>query len=534
MPNPEAMERVIMFDTTLRDGAQDPAVSLSQEGAVQVAHALNKTGVDVIEAGFPVASDANFHTVKHVAEEVEGPVIAAFARTNDRDIDAAAEALEPAGSRARINVCAPVSDPHIEKRLGTDREGLIKMALDGTIRAAALVKDVQFSLEDFTRSDQEFAERVMLEVADTGATTIMLPDTVGAMTPRVYSEKLAKMREALDYHGFAHVKISAHCHNDKGLATANTIDAVLYGGAEQVEVTVAGVGERNGNTRLEEVSGILVVEQDKGFSTGIDPKKLRWLTHTVAPKYLGIRVPEDRPFVGKKGYEHGSGMHQDGEAKLTNAYKPFDPELFGFDKTHRFPLSNQSGKAGVSNELGKLGFEIDESTLREISQAVNDLSDAEGGRNISHFELEELALEATGSVAQNAFVLDKNSFTFSSYRDGTSTSTLSINGKEATATSKEGGVIDAASAAITKLTGFEFEIREWSPEELEKGSNAEVVVFVTVGHNGDEIVTHGTSRRSEEASLKAIIRAVNMLHRAEERRKDNVDEDELQLSSREI
>lgn len=519
MPEPNSPEQlrqpgnVIIFDTTLRDGIQSPDANANKENALYVAESLAEAGVDVIEAGFPGSSHGNFATVQNIAEKLDGPVLAAFARTLPEDIEQAAHALEPAGDRARINVCAPVSDLHIEERLGMDRKSLLKLAVKSTSQAKEYTDDVQFSFEDSTRADLEFLKEAVLAVAHAGATTMMLPDTVGASLPREYSDRLLEIRWMLDGNGFEDVVISAHCHNDLGQGVMSSIDALRYGGARQVDVTIGGIGERNGNTPLELVVGNIAVQPELGLRTNVDPVKLRNLTHSVAPRALGVRVAETQPFIGRKSYVHGSGMHQDGVIKNEGTFKNFSAFIFGFDKPFEFKINDQSGRAGVRYELSRLNVNVDDDELLRVTEAVKDLS-INQERNLGHNDLEKLVSEVTGKEVEDKFKLE--AFSFSGDTLGICEATLTINGQEKTVRS-EGGVVDAARKAMQSIVGFEFNISGWHVDELEEGSDAVVDIFATVKHNGYEIDTHAKSPVSERAGVETLMHAVNVIYRAEER-----------------
>jgi 2-isopropylmalate synthase len=536
-PNsPEQLKPVKIYDTTLRDGIQATDINATQANAFYVAESLAEAGVDVIEAGFPSSSEGNFATVHDIAKKVDGPIIAAFAMTKPESIAKAGEAIEPAGGRGRINVCAPVSDLHIEKRLGIDRNSLLKLAVKSTEQATEFTDDVQFSFEDSTRADLEFLKETVLAVAEAGARTMMLPDTVGVLLPREYSKRLLAVREALDERGFTDVEISAHCHNDLGQGVMSSIDALRYGGAQQVETTIGGFGERNGNSPLEVVAGIIAVKgSDLGLSTNVDPLKLRNLVYNVAPEALGGRVSEKQPFVGSLSYMHGSGMHQDGIMKHKSTFKDFSSAIFGFDKPFEFKLSDQSGKAGVRYELAStLNISVDESTLRQIADGVKKRSNARGNKNLGHNELEELVSEITGEKMEDKFKLEAFSFSGNSEEDaeviggvegdseGICEATLKINGEEQSVVS-DGGVVDAAKQAIEGLIGFKFDIKHWQVVELEEGSDAIVGVTATVVHNGYEINIFTKSKISENAGVEALMQAVNIIHRLEERAEKSVE-----------
>ncbi len=508
---------VIFLDTTLRDGMQANDVNTDRAGALYVAESLADAGVDVIEAGFPKSSPDNFLTVQQIAKDVGGPVIAAFARTDPSDIEIAGEAIEPASNKGRINVCAPFSDLHMETRLNMSRNELLDRAVESTIYAREFTDDVEFSFEDATRANPEFLRDSVLAMARAGASTMMLPDTVGVALPREYSARLRYIRDALDEEGFEDIVIAAHCHNDLGQGVMNTIDALRFGGAQQAEVTIGGVGERNGNVPLEVVVGNIAVQPELGLSTGIDPVKLRHLTHRVAPRALGVHVSEKQPFVGKTSYEHGSGMHQHGVLADERTFKGFSSATFGFEDPFAFKINAQSGKAGVSYELSRLNLKVEGEQLLRLTEAVKDRSSQRRGGNLGHNDLEELAFEILGEEMEDEYGFE--GFEFRGDNEGVCEVDLAVNGSKETVSS-DGGVFDATTKAIDSLTDLDFRFTNWVPDDIpHEESDAEVGIYVTIVHNGYEMTAYAKSKVIERAGARACLKAVNMIHRAEQRAK---------------
>jgi 2-isopropylmalate synthase len=362
---------VIIFDTTLRDGEQAPGNAMSPEAKLRLARQLDTLGVDVIEAGFPAASQGDLRGVQQVAETLRRPIIAALARCHEGDIDAAAEALQPA-HRKRIHVFIATSDLHLEQKLRIDRATCIERVRAAVRRARGYAADVEFSAEDATRSDLDFLCRVVLVAIAEGATTINLPDTVGYTTPAEYAALFRAVRERVPEAGA--VVLSAHCHDDLGLAVANSL-AAIEAGAGQVECTVNGIGERAGNAALEEiVMAGRVRPQVLGFQCRVNPREIvrtsRLLSHEI-----GVFPQPNKAIVGRNAFAHEAGIHQDGVLKDVKTYEIMRPEDVGQSQASRLVLGRHSGRHAVQCRCEALGFTLSADEVDQVYHAVISLGE---------------------------------------------------------------------------------------------------------------------------------------------------------------
>ncbi len=365
-----AEDRVLIFDTTLRDGEQSPGISLNRQEKVEIAHQLARLGVDVIEAGFPVTSPGDFESVQAIAREVEGPVIAGLARTSTKDIDAAWNAVRDA-ERARIHTFIATSDIHIERKLQTTRDHVKRQARAAVAHARGYTDDVEFSPEDGSRSDVEFMAEVIQIAIDEGATTINVPDTVGYAMPHEYAAMLGDLyRLVPDLHG---VVLSVHCHDDLGLAVANSL-AGLTAGARQVECAVNGIGERAGNASLEEMVMLLRTrESSLGLWTGVDTREIARTSRLVS-RLTGYPVQPNKAIVGRNAFAHEAGIHQDGVLKERTTYEIMDATTIGLE-ANSIVLGKHSGRHALRNALEELGFEVDAPTLETAFRRFKEIAD---------------------------------------------------------------------------------------------------------------------------------------------------------------
>ena len=355
-------DQVFFFDTTLRDGEQSPGCTMHHGEKLRFAHQLATLGVDIIEAGFPIASDGDFGSVQSIARDVRGPRIAALARAKSIDIERAAKAVEPA-QKNRIHTFLSSSDIHLEHQMKMSRQQALDLAASSVRHARSLVDDVEFSPMDATRSDHDFLKTMVLLAVEAGATTINIPDTVGFSTPVEYAA-IFRMLRALP--GTEHVVFSTHCHNDLGLAVANTL-AGIQGGARQVEVTINGIGERAGNAALEEVAAALMVRHDVyGYSTGLCNTEL-YPTSELLSDIIGHTVSPNKAVVGKNAFAHESGIHQHGVLSNPLTYEIMTPASVGVAANH-IVLGKHSGRRALEHRLRELGFTL---TPAELNDAYN-------------------------------------------------------------------------------------------------------------------------------------------------------------------
>jgi 2-isopropylmalate synthase len=407
MEAPMSGNRLTIFDTTLRDGEQAPGFSMRTAEKLTMARQLAMLGVDVIEAGFPIASDADAQAVRMIASQVQGPTIAALARCSPADIERAAWALAPA-ERRRIHVFIATSDLHLERKLRISREDCIRLAMRAVALARTFTDDVQFSAEDATRSDPEFLWHVIEGVIQSGAKTINLPDTVGYSTPDEIREFFSAMINRVP--SADQVTWSTHCHDDLGLAVANTL-AALTGGARQVECTINGVGERAGNASLEEVVMATRVRSDRlPFETGIATNEI-YATSQLLTSLTGESVQANKAIVGRNAFAHEAGIHQDGMLKDRRTYEIMRPEDVGVPAA-TLVLGKHSGRHAVLRRCEQLGITVDRQQLDEIYRAVIALADRE--KVVNDNDLLAIVARFRGAAATSVFVSTTTIHDFSS------------------------------------------------------------------------------------------------------------------------
>jgi 2-isopropylmalate synthase len=380
---PDRKERIVVFDTTLRDGEQSPGAALAHEQKVEVARALAALGVDVVEAGFPIASPGDFVGVRAVARAVEGPVVCALARAKAEDIDTAAAALADA-ARKRLHIFLATSSLHREHKLRLTREQVVDTAREAVARARALVDDVEFSPEDASRTEPDFLVEVLEAVVAEGATTLNIPDTVGYSVPTEYGELFRFLRRSV--RDAETVTFSAHCHDDLGLAVANSL-AAIAGGARQVECTINGIGERAGNCALEELVMALATREDAfGPTTGIDTRRL-YPTSRLVARHTGLAVPRNKAIVGRNAFAHESGIHQHGFLVHRATYEIVDPRRVGWTGSE-IVLGKHSGRHALAARLSALGYELDEPRLESLFRAFKSVADRQ--KEVHDADLEAL------------------------------------------------------------------------------------------------------------------------------------------------
>jgi 2-isopropylmalate synthase len=376
-------QRVYIFDTTLRDGEQVPGCQLTTEEKIVVAKQLEKLGVDVIEAGFPVSSPGDFRSVVEISKAVQEPTICALSRAVQGDIDAAADALQYA-KRGRIHTGIGSSDIHIQHKFNTTREKIIERAIEATKYARKRVEDVEFYCEDAGRADLVFLAQLVEAVIGAGATVVNIPDTTGYCLPEEYGAKIKYIFENVK--NVHKATISIHCHNDLGLATANSL-AGIREGARQVEVTMNGIGERAGNTSLEEVVMALQVHKELGMETGVDSTKI-YPTSQLVSKMMRMPIQANKAIVGRNAFAHSSGIHQDGFLKHSLNYEIMNPNDVGVDKSD-IVLTARSGRHALKHRLELLGFTFEQAILNDLYARFLDVADVK--KEVNDKDLVELA-----------------------------------------------------------------------------------------------------------------------------------------------
>jgi 2-isopropylmalate synthase len=492
---------VIIFDTTLRDGEQAPGNAMSPEGKLRLARQLDTLGVDVIEAGFPAASQGDLRGVQQVAEAVRRPIIAALARCHDGDIDAAAEALKPA-QRKRIHVFIATSDLHLEQKLRIDRATCIERVRSAVRRARGYTPDVEFSAEDATRSDLDFLARVVLVAITEGATTINLPDTVGYTTPGEYATLFRTIRERVPE--AANVVLSAHCHDDLGLAVANSL-AAIEAGAGQVECTVNGIGERAGNAALEEiVMAGRTRPQVVAFQCQVNPREIMRTSRMLSLE-IGVFPQPNKAIVGRNAFAHEAGIHQHGMLQNGLTYEIISPETVGAGGSS-IVLGKHSGRHALERRYRELGYEPDATTLEQLYEAFTTLADKK--RQILDEDLLTLLHEGFHQAPE---VYNLTSLRVTC---GTETATAEVRlagpgFNERTATATGNGPIAAAFAAIGEALGRAIEVLDLSVQSVTPGRDSLGRVVLQVRIDGKSLSGHGASTDIVEAGARALVHALN-------------------------
>ncbi len=497
-------DRVIIFDTTLRDGEQSPGASMTVEEKLEVARALDELGVDVIEAGFPIASPGDFEAVRCIAEEVRRPIICGLARCNPADIDRAWEALRHA-ERPRIHVFLATSAIHREFKLRMSKDEIIRRAVESVRRARSYCEDVEFSPEDAARTELDFLTAVVQAAVDAGATTINIPDTVGYAVPEEFAAVFRHLIENVK--GAERVVFSAHCHDDLGLAVANSLAAVKAG-ARQVECTINGIGERAGNAALEEIVMALRLRKDYfGVDTAIKTQRL-YPTSRLVANVTGLVVQRNKAIVGRNAFAHEAGIHQDGILKERTTYEIMRPEDVGAPRTE-LVLGKHSGRHALKKALEDLGYHPTEEQLDRVFEAFKRLADRK--KHVYDADIEALMEEHIREAVQ---VWTLESFHVIAGKNVTPTATVVIrrvdDGVHEDAATGDGPV-DAVFRAIERITGLSARLTDYQVRSVTSGKDAQGEVSVEVEYDGRTWRGRGLSTDIVEASAQAYLAALNRI-----------------------
>jgi 2-isopropylmalate synthase len=494
--------RVRIFDTTLRDGEQSPGISLNTQEKVEIAHQLSRLGVDVIEAGFPITSPGDFEAVKAIAREVEGPVICGLARTSKQDIDAAWNAVKDA-ERPRIHTFIATSDIHIERKLQTTRDDVKGQARAAVAQAKEYTNDVEFSPEDGSRSDVEFMAEVIAIALEEGATTINVPDTVGYTMPHEYAEMFERMYALVPE--LRRVTVSVHCHDDLGLAVANSF-AGLRAGCRQVECAINGIGERAGNASLEEIVMLLHTrESSVGLWTAVDTREIARASRLVS-RLTGYPVQPNKAIVGRNAFAHEAGIHQDGVLKERTTYEIMDATTIGLEQ-NAIVLGKHSGRHALRRALEELGFQVDGAELAAAFRRFKEIADKK--KKVTALDLEAIVSDEM-KQAPTAFELESFEVEASSSRAPLARVRVRLPGGGLGAGSFTGdGPVDAFFSAINAAVGRDARLKEYEVSAVTGGRDALGEVTVVLELGGRIASGVGVSTDILEASGKAYLRALS-------------------------
>jgi len=511
--------RVIFFDTTLRDGEQSPGASLNTAEKVQIANQLAKLGVDVIEAGFPASSPGDFEAVKVIAQKVPGPIIAGLCRAHQKDIDACWGAVKYA-KKPRIHLFIATSDIHIEKKLQKTREDVLQMAINGVKYAKSLCKDVEFSAEDAVRSNFDYLCKVIESVIDAGATTVNIPDTVGYAMPQEYGTMIKNLIERVK--NINKAIVSVHCHNDLGLAVANSL-AALSNGARQVECTINGIGERAGNAALEEI--VMSLKTRKPFFNlkyGINTREIA-RTSKLVSTLTGITVQPNKAIVGENAFAHEAGIHQDGMLKEPLTYEIMNPEDVGVN-ANALVLGKHSGRHALAKRLKDMGYTtLKHGELETIFAKFKVLADKK--KYVFDDDISALVEEDMVKIPKT-YTLEY--FHTASGLGVIPTATMRISKLLGKAYGKKNilqeascgdGPVDAAYKAVEKITGYKLTLTDYAIRAVSAGKDAQGEVNLKVKYNGKSYVGRSASTDIIEASVRAYLQAVNRIAAESQKKK---------------
>ncbi len=494
-------ERVLIFDTTLRDGEQSPGCSMNLEEKLKMARQLDRLKVDVIEAGFPIASDGDFEAVRAIAAEVENPVIAALARANRQDIERAWHAVKEA-RRPRIHTFIATSDIHLEFKLRKTREQVLQQAIEAVRMARDLCEDVEFSAEDATRSDINYLVEVFEAAIEAGATTINIPDTVGYTVPQEFGPFVREIIRRISKRDG--VVFSCHCHNDLGLAVANSL-AAIEAGCRQAECTINGIGERAGNASLEEIVMALKVRGDKlPFHTNVVTEEI-YRTSRLLTNLTGSFVQPNKAIVGKNAFAHEAGIHQDGVLKKALTYEIMTPQSVGVP-ANTLVLGKHSGRHALRNRFAELGYQLSQEELDRAYFFFTKLAD----------QKKEIYDEDLITIIQDGMKLIPDTWSLKYVHSAGGNQELStavvklVRNNEVGVESAFGdGPVDACYKAIDRVTGMAGRLLEYTVNSVTRGKDALGEVFVHVDFNGKTYTGKAASVDIIDASARAYLNAVN-------------------------
>jgi 2-isopropylmalate synthase len=496
-------DRVYIFDTTLRDGEQSPGASMTLEEKLQVAEVLDEMGVDIIEAGFPIASNGDFEAVREIGRVVKNAVVCGLARASEKDIDRAGEALRNA-KKPRIHTFIGTSPLHRKYQLQMDAEQVYEAVISSVTRARNLCDNVEWSPMDATRTEPDFLKRVVEAAIKAGATTINIPDTVGYTTPAEFRELIRMLREEVT--GGDTVIFSTHCHNDLGLAVANSL-AGVEGGARQIECTINGLGERAGNAALEEVVMAIETRGDVlPYRTGINTKLIVRASKLVSA-VSAFPVQYNKAIVGKNAFAHESGIHQDGVLKNAQTYEIMTPESVGL-KESSLVLGKHSGRHAFRERLQEMGYQLGENALEAAFQAMKDLADKK--KHVFDEDIEAIVDQGMATASDRIKVL---SMTVIAGTGGPqrATVTLDVDGRHQTAEANGDGPVDAIFKAIRAIVPHDATLPLFQVHAVTEGTDAQAEVSVRLEEGGKTVTGRGSDTDTLVAAARAYVSALNKL-----------------------
>ncbi|MAE97074.1 MAG: 2-isopropylmalate synthase [Deltaproteobacteria bacterium] len=497
-------DRIRIFDTTLRDGEQAPGCSMNLQEKLTLARQLERLGVDIIEAGFAIASEGDFESVKAIAEALEETSVASLARTGEADIERAGRALEKA-RRPRIHTFIATSDIHLEHKLKMGREQVLEEVDRAVRQARGYTDDVEFSAEDATRSDWDYLIQVFGCAVKAGARTLNVPDTVGYTTPVEYYELIRYLREHLP--GAEDVIFSLHCHNDLGLAVSNSL-AAIQAGARQVECTVNGIGERAGNTAMEEVVMALKTRPDAfdGLDTRIRTTEI-YPTSRLLSSIIGIPVQPNKAIVGDNAFAHEAGIHQDGVLKAAITYEIMTPQSIG-RPSNELVLGKHSGRHAFRERLLEMGYELVDDDFQRAFKRFKDLADKK--KSIYNEDLEAIVADSV-TEEEGRFQLRNLVVQSGTFATPNATVELLVDGESKKATAQGDGPVDAVFKAIVELTESKAELLQYQVKAITGGMDAQGEVTVTITEDSRRVIGHGAHTDIIVASGRAYVNAINRL-----------------------
>jgi 2-isopropylmalate synthase len=494
-----ADNKVYVFDTTLRDGEQVPGCQLNTIEKIEVAKALELLGVDVIEAGFPISSPGDFNSVVEIAKAVKEPIICGLTRAVKKDIEVAADALKFA-KRPRIHTGIGTSYYHITYKLKSNQDEIIQRAIDAVKYAKKFVEDVEFYAEDAGRTENEYLARVIEAVIGAGATVVNIPDTTGYCIPEEYGRKIRFLKENVK--NIDKAIISTHCHNDLGMATANTIAGIMNG-ARQVEVTINGIGERAGNTSLEEIAMILKCRRDIKLNTGINSKKIISTSRLVST-LMRMPVQPNKAIVGRNAFAHSSGIHQDGVLKNRENYEIIDPKDVGLSES-AIKLTARSGRAALKHRLERLGYKLETAKLDDVYEQFIVMADKK--KDINDDDL--LILLGDERSQEKKIKLDYLNVVCGKSTVSMATVRLIVDGVTQTETSSGDGPIDSAFTAVRKIVKTKVRLEEFLIQAITRGSDDVGKVHIQIEYKNEIFYGFGASTDIVTASVEAFIDAIS-------------------------